>query len=410
MLRQLLDRYAPLFHKGGKLERMYPLYDAIDTFLYTPSTVTGSAAHVRDGIDLKRLMSLVVVSLIGPIAMALYNTGYQAHRAIEAGSAPLDTWQTQVMQMLGLAFSTGEFTACVVHGALYFVPVVLVTYAVGGAWEGLFAQVRGHEINEGFLVTGMLIPLILPPTIPLWQVAIGTSFGVVVGKEIFGGTGMNILNPALTARAFLFFAYPAEISGDVWLAAGAAGPAGDVPSPDAFTGATWLAAAKVAGLDGLSGVTLWDAFAGFVPGSMGETSALACLLGAVILLGTGVASWRIMLGVTIGTAVTALLLNAIGSDTNPMFELPFHWHMVLGGWAFGMVYMATDPVSGAHTLAGHWIYGLLIGVLVVLIRVVNPAYPEGMMLAILFMNVFASTIDYYVVRANVRRRQSRVAA
>lgn len=410
MLRQMLDRYAPLFHKGGTLERMYPLYDAIDTFLYTPSTVTAGAAHVRDGLDLKRLMSLVVVSLIGPIAMALYNTGYQAHRAIEAGGAPLDTWQTQAMQLLGLAFSTGDFAACVVHGALYFVPVMLVTYAVGGAWEGLFAQVRGHEINEGFLVTGMLIPLILPPTIPLWQVALGTSFGVVVGKEIFGGTGMNILNPALTARAFLFFAYPAQISGDVWLAAGPAGAAGPIPSPDAFTGATWLASAKVSGLEGLANVTWWDAFAGFVPGSMGETSALACLLGAVLLLATGVASWRVMAGVTLGTAATALMFNAIGSGTNPMFEVPFYWHMVLGGWAFGMVYMATDPVSGAHTLAGHWIYGALIGVLVVLIRVVNPAYPEGMMLAILFMNVFASTIDYYVVRANIRRRQARVAA
>lgn len=410
MLRQVLDRYAPHFHKGGKLERMYPLYDAVDTFLYTPATVTGGAAHVRDGIDLKRLMALVVVALVPTIAMALFNTGYQAHLAIEAGGAPLDTWQTQVMQALGLAFSSRDVVACIVHGALYFVPVMLVSYAVGGAWEGLFAQVRGHEINEGFLVTGMLIPLILPPTIPLWQVAVGTSFGIVVGKEIFGGTGMNILNPALTVRAFLFFAYPAQISGDVWVAAGAAGPAGAIPSPDAYTGATWLAAAKTAGLEGLADVTFWEAFVGLVPGSMGETSALACLIGAALLLATGVASWRVMAGVTIGTAVTALAFNAIGSTTNPMFGVPFYWHMVLGGWAFGMVYMATDPVSGAHTLAGHWIYGALIGVLVILIRVVNPAYPEGMMLAILFMNVFAATIDYYVVRANIRRRQARVAA
>ncbi len=410
MLRQLLDRYAPHFHKGGRLERMYPLYDAIDTFLYTPATVTGTASHVRDGLDLKRLMSLVVVSLVPTIVMALYNTGYQAHLAIEAGGAPLDTWQTQAMQALGLAFASGDVVACMVHGALYFLPITLVTYAVGGAWEGLFAQVRGHEINEGFLVTGMLIPLILPPTIPLWQVALGTSFGVVVGKEIFGGTGMNILNPALTARAFLFFAYPAQISGDVWIAAGAAGEAGPVPSPDAFTGATWLAAAKVGGLEALGDLTWWDAFIGLVPGSMGETSALACLLGAVLLLVTGVASWRVMAGVTLGTLATALLFNAIGSDTNPMFGLPFHWHLVLGGWMFGMVYMATDPVSGTHTLGGHWIYGALIGVLAVLIRVVNPAYPEGMMLAILFMNVFASTIDYYVVRANIRRRQARAAA
>jgi Na+-transporting NADH:ubiquinone oxidoreductase subunit B len=409
MLRQTLDRVAPHFHKGGKLEQMYPLYDAIDTFLYTPSTVTPGPSHVRDSIDLKRLMSLVVVSLIGPIFMAMYNTGYQAHLAIEAGGPPLATWQTWVMHWLGLSFASGDFAACLIHGALYFVPVMLVTYAVGGTWEGLFAQVRRHEINEGFLVTGMLIPLILPPTIPLWQVALGTTFGVVVGKEIFGGTGMNILNPALTARAFLFFAYPAEISGDVWLAAGAAAEAAAVPSPDAFTGATWLATVAVTGVDGLAGLNWWDAFLGFVPGSMGETSALACLLGAVLLLVTGVASWRIMAAVTIGTIVAAAGLNAIGSETNPYFDLPFYWHMVLGGWAFGMVYMATDPISAAQTHTGRWIYGVLIGVLVVLIRVVNPAFPEGMMLAILFMNVFAATIDHYVLKANINRRLARVA-
>jgi Na+-transporting NADH:ubiquinone oxidoreductase subunit B len=409
MLRQALDRVAPHFHKGGKLEQMYPLYDAIDTFLYTPSTITPGPSHVRDSIDLKRLMSLVVVSLIGPIFMAMYNTGYQAHLAIEAGGPPLATWQTWVMHWLGLSFASGDFAACMIHGALYFVPVMLVTYAVGGTWEGLFAQVRRHEINEGFLVTGMLIPLILPPTIPLWQVALGTTFGVVVGKEIFGGTGMNILNPALTARAFLFFAYPAEISGDVWLAAGAAAEAAAVPSPDAFTGATWLATVAVTGVDGLAGLSWWDAFLGFVPGSMGETSALACLLGAVLLLVTGVASWRVMAAVTVGTIVAAAGLNAIGSETNPYFDLPFYWHMVLGGWAFGMVYMATDPISSAQTHTGRWIYGVLIGVLVVLIRVVNPAFPEGMMLAILFMNVFAATIDHYVLKANINRRLARVA-
>jgi Na+-transporting NADH:ubiquinone oxidoreductase subunit B len=408
MLRQALDRVAPHFHKGGKLEQMYPLYDAIDTFLYTPSTVTPGPSHVRDSIDLKRLMSLVVVSLIGPIFMAMYNTGYQAHLAIEAGGPPLATWQTWVMNWLGLSFASGDFAACMIHGALYFVPVMLVTYAVGGTWEGLFAQVRRHEINEGFLVTGMLIPLILPPTIPLWQVAVGTTFGVVVGKEIFGGTGMNILNPALTARAFLFFAYPAEISGDVWLAAGAAADAGPVPTPDAYTGATWLATAAVSGMAGLERLSWWDAFLGFVPGSMGETSALACLLGAVLLLVTGVASWRIMAAVTIGTIVAAAGLNAIGSETNPYFDLPFYWHMVLGGWAFGMVYMATDPISATQTHTGRWIYGVLIGVLVVLIRVVNPAFPEGMMLAILFMNVFAATIDHYVLKANINRRLARV--
>jgi Na+-transporting NADH:ubiquinone oxidoreductase subunit B len=406
MLRRTLDRYAHHFHKGGKLERFYPLYDAADTFLYTPATVTAGASHVRDALDLKRMMSIVVISLAGTIAMALYNTGYQAHLAIEQGARPLDTWQTAVMQMLALPFAADSLLACVVHGGLYVLPVMLVTYAVGGMWEGLFAQVRGHEINEGFLVTGMLIPLTLPPAIPLWQVALGTSFGVVIAKEIFGGTGMNVLNPALAARAFLFFAYPAEISGNVWVAA-ASEPGMGVP--DAYSGATWLAAAQDSGVSGFDGVTWWDAFLGFIPGSMGETSALACLLGAVLLVVTGVGSWRIMAAVTLGTIVTAAGFNAIGSMTNPFFDVPFWWHMVLGGWAFGVVYMATDPVTASQTNTGRWIYGFLIGMLVILIRVVNPAYPEGMMLAILFMNVFAGAIDHFVVRANVRRRQARHA-
>ncbi|HEX6211959.1 MAG TPA: NADH:ubiquinone reductase (Na(+)-transporting) subunit B [Methylomirabilota bacterium] len=409
MLRKLLDRHGRHFHKGGRLERFYALYDAVDTFLYTPASVTAGPSHVRDALDLKRMMSLVVVSLAGTVAMALYNTGYQAHRAFEWGAQPLDTWQTAAMQWLALPFSTGDPLACTVHGALYFVPVTLVTYMAGGLWEGLFAQVRGHEINEGFLVTGLLIPLTLPPTIPLWQVALGTSFGVVIGKEIFGGTGMNILNPALTARAFLFFAYPAEISGNIWVAASFADGAAAATTPDAYTGATWLAVAATSGLAGFEQVTWWEAFIGFIPGSMGETSALACLAGAVLLVVTGIGSWRIMAGVTAGTIATAMLLNAVGSATNPYFELPFWWHMVLGGWAFGTVYMATDPVTGAQTNTGRWIYGMLIGVLTVLIRVVNPAYPEGMMLAILFMNVFAAAIDHFVVEANVRRRRARAA-
>ena len=410
MLRGLLDRFAPHFHKGGRLERFYALYDAADTFLYTPASVTSGPSHVRDGLDLKRLMSIVVVSLAGTIAMALYNTGYQAHLAIERGARPLDTWQTAVMQALELPFLSTDFLACTVHGALYFVPVMLVTYAVGGLWEGIFAQVRGHEINEGFLVTGMLIPLTLPAGIPLWQVAVGTSFGVVIGKEIFGGTGMNILNPALTTRAFLFFAYPAEISGNVWVAAAPGGGGAAAVTPDAVAGATWLAAAAESGVASFESLSWWDAFVGLVPGSMGETSAFACLVGAILLVATGVGSWRIMLGVMIGTTVAAYGLNAIGSSTNPYFDVPFWWHMVLGGWAFGMVYMATDPVTGAQTDTGRWAYGGLIGVLVVLIRVVNPAYPEGMMLAILFMNVFAPTIDFFVVRANIKRRLARAAA
>src|SRR5690606_30323120 len=287
MLRRLLDSQAHLFHKGGRLERFYPLYEAADTFLYTPGMVTAGASHVRDGLDLKRMMSIVIVSLAGTILMAMYNTGLQAHLAIEAGAQPLDNWRTAAMVWLGLPFASANFAACFLHGALYFVLVMLVTYAVGGAWEGLFAQVRRHEINEGFLVTGMLIPLTLPPTIPLWQVALGTSFGVVIGKEIFGGTGMNILNPALTARAFLFSAYPAEISGEVWLAAGA--PASGAAA-DGYSGATVLAAIGSDGISALAGVSWWDAFWGFMPGSMGETSAFACLLGALLLVVTGVGS------------------------------------------------------------------------------------------------------------------------
>ncbi len=407
MLRKLLDSQAHLFHEGGKLERFYPMYEAADTFLYTPGSVTPGSSHVRDGLDMKRLMSLVVVALLGTIFMAMYNTGLQAHLAIEAGALPLDNWRTTVMQGIGLPFASANFAANFIHGALYFLPVLLVTYAVGGAWEGLFAQVRRHEINEGFLVTGMLIPLTLPPTIPLWQVAIGVSFGVVIGKEIFGGTGMNILNPALTARAFLFFAYPAEISGDVWLAAGPA--AGGVPV-DGFSGATVMATLGSEGTAALAGTSWWDAFYGFMPGSMGETSTLACLIGALVLVVTGVGSWRIMVGVVIGTIAMASFFNAVGSTTNPYFAVPFWWHMVLGGWAFGTVYMATDPVTASQSNAGRWIYGLLVGALTVTIRVVNPAYPEGMMLAILFLNVFAPTIDYFVVRSNILRRQRRAAA
>ena len=403
-LGSILDSQSKHFRPGGRLEALYPLFEAGETFLFTTGKVTRGASHVRDGLDLKRMMMTVVVALLPCVFMAMYNTGYQAHLAIAGGALPLDTWQTDVMDALGYAFDPSDFTACLVHGVLYYFPVLLVTFLVGGNCEALFAMVRKHEINEGFLVTGMLFPLILPPTIPLWQVGMGVAFGVIIGKEIFGGTGMNILNPALTCRAFLFFAYPGQISGDaVWIAA--------QTGADGYSGATWLSEAAVAGPQALTaGVTWRDAFLGLVPGSMGETSAAACLFGAVVLIVSGVGSWRIMASIVAGSFLTAALLNGVGSETNLLFNVPFTWHVVLGGWAFGAVFMATDPVSAAHSNTGKYVYGLLIGVLAILIRVVNPAYPEGMMLAILFMNLFSALIDYFVVQANIKRRKARYAA
>jgi len=294
--------------------------------------------------------------------------------------------------------------ACVIYGLLHYGPIVAASMLTGGIIEPLTAMIRKHEINEGFLVTGLLIPLTLPPTIPLWMVVLDTAFGTIFAKEIFGGTGMNFLNPALTARAFLFFAYPAAMSGDAaWIAA-------DFSAVDSFSGATMLSQAAVSGEAALSAASWSNYFYGFVPGSMGETSALACLMGAGILVWTGIGSIRTMTGVVLGTIVMASFLNIVGSETNPMFAVPWYWHVVLGGWAFGMVYMATDPVSSAFTNPGKLIYGAMIGILVVLIRVVNPAYPEGMMLSILFMNMFAPLIDYFFVQANIRRRNARYAA
>jgi Na+-transporting NADH:ubiquinone oxidoreductase subunit B len=403
LLRALLDSQAKHFKKGGKLEALYPLYEANDTFLFTPGEVTSGASHVRDGLDLKRMMVTVVLALSGCVYMAMYNTGYQANLAISQGALPLANWQSDVFQEFGWTFTPDSVSACIAHGALYYLPVLLVTFAVGGAWEVLFASVRRHEVNEGFLVTGMLFPLVLPVTIPLWQVALGISFGVVIGKEIFGGTGMNVLNPALTARAFVFFAYPAEMSGNsVWIAAST--------GSDGISGATWLAeSAETGAVAFTQGLTFWDAFMGFIPGSMGETSALACLVGAIILIVTRIGSWRIMISVALGTGVMAWLFNIIGSDTNPAFAVSPAWHFVLGGWAFGTVFMATDPVSAPSSDSARYVYGFLIGILVVLVRVVNPAYPEGMMLSILFMNLFAPLLDYFVVRSNVKRRRARYA-
>ena len=401
-LRNLLDKAEKPFHKGGKLEKFYPLYEATDTFLYSPPDVTKASSHVRDAIDLKRMMITVVIALIPCVLFAMYNTGLQANAAIAQGALALANWQTSLYQALGFGFDPNSVLACMIHGAIYFLPVYAVTMLVGGHAEVIFAIARKHEINEGFLVTGLLFPLTLPPTIPLWQVALGILFGVIIGKEVFGGTGMNVLNPALVARAFLFFAYPGQISGDQpWIAANMA-----PLIADGISGATALAQAAVDTPAMMSTWSWWDAFIGTIPGSMGETSTLCCLIGAAILIITRVGSWRTMLGTTLGTLAMAALLNAVGSETNSMFSLPPIWHFVLGGWAFGMVFMATDPVSSAFTAWGKLLYGFGIGVLVVLVRVINPAYPEGMMLAILFMNMFAPLIDYFIVNANIKRRSA----
>ncbi len=398
----MFDKAHPLFTKGGKLEKLYPFYEAADTFVYTPGEVTEGCAHVRDGIDLKRTMITVVGALVPCILMAMYNTGMQANATLaKMGVAVPAGWRGDVLGSLGVGFSPDNIIANFAHGALYFLPVFLVCNIVGGMWEALFAVVRKHEINEGFLVTGMLFPLILPPTIPLWQVAIGVSFGVVFGKEIFGGTGRNILNPALTARVFLFFAYPGQITGDaVWTAV------------DGFTGATPLGLAAVGGMDAIvqSGITWNQAFFGTMQGSMGETSALACLIGAAILIATGIGSWRIIISCAVGMFATAAAFHALhnaGMTDNPMFSIPPYWHFVLGSFAFAAVFMATDPVSASMTLKGKYIYGFLIGFMGIVVRSANPAYPEGWMLAILFMNVFAPLIDYFVMSANIKRRVRR---
>ena len=395
-LRNYFDRIEPHFMKGGKWERYFPIYEMVESFLYTPKTVTTAAPHARSYIDMKRIMTYVVIATIPCILMALYNTGLQTNLAIAEHGA--SGWRAWIIENSGIGFDAANPLANMLHGLLYFLPIYIVTLVAGGIFEVIFATVRRHEVNEGFLVSSMLYALIVPATTPLWQVALGIIFGVVIGKEVFGGTGKNFLNPALTGRAFLYFAYPAQMSGDaVW-----------VPV-DGFTGATALAVSASEGFQELAarGMTWWDSFIGVIPGSMGETSALACFIGLLFLLATKIANYRMVVGCLVGMIGFSALLNWIGSDTNPMFALPWYWHLVLGGYAFGLVFMVTEPVSGAHTNMGRYIYGALIGFMVVMIRVINPAFPEGMMLAILFGNVFAPLIDYFVVQANIRRRAKR---
>ncbi len=397
-LQDFLESKEHLFKSGGKLEVFYPIYEMIDTFVFTPSDVAKGSVHVRDAIDLKRTMITVVVALLPCILMALYNTGYQANKVIASMVTTPTGWRSDIMLTLGLAYNPANIISNFVHGALYFFPIFLVTQVAGGLCEVIFSTIRKHEINEGFLVTGMLYPLTLPATIPLWQVAVGIIFGVVIGKEVFGGTGKNFLNPALTARAFLYFAYPAQISGDaVWTAV------------DGYTGATALGQAALGGVESIS-FSMMDSFIGLVPGSMGETSTLAALIGAAVLIASGIGSWRIIVSVFLSAIVFSALLNTAGSETNMMFSMTPAWHLVTGGLAFGAVFMATDPVSASMTNLGHWWYGALIGFMTILVRVINPAFPEGIMLAILFANCFAPLIDNFVVQGNIKRRATRVKA
>jgi len=395
--RAFLDKLHPHFAKGGKFEKLFPVYEMVDTFLYSPADVTAGATHVRDAVDLKRVMTYVWIATMPCVIMALFNTGYQANHAMESlGLTSAPGWRGTILDIFG--YSSANPISDLMHGALYFFPVYIVTLVAGGIWEVLFATVRRHDVNEGFFVSSILFALTMPPNVPLWQVALGISFGVVMGKEVFGGTGKNFMNPALTGRAFLYFAYPAAMSGDsVWTAV------------DGFSGATSLGLAALGGVDAINqaGIGWFGTFFGIEQGSMGETSTLACLLGAAFLIYTRIASWRIMAGTVIGLVATSVLFNVIGSKDNFMFAMPWYWHLTLGGFAFGAVFMATDPVSAAQTQLGRWIFGGLIGFMTVLIRVVNPAFPEGIMLAILFSNIFAPLIDYFVVQANINRRVKR---
>ena len=387
-LLKLLLKVRPNFEEGGRFRYFWAIYEATETILFSTDERTKSGPHIRDHLDIKRVMILVVVALLPCYVFGMFNVGYQA--ALANGESRL-WWEN-------------AFT-----GFKIILPIIIITFISGAFWEILFAVVRKHEISEGFLVTCALIPLIMPPTIPLWQVSVATTFGIVIGKEIFGGVGMNIFNPALIARAFIFFAYPGDISGDkVWIL-----------GPDGYSGATALAVPAATqneqAIPLLNSVTQFDfswinMFLGWIPGSVGETSKLMIIIGAIFLIITGIASWRVMVGAVIGLISTSFLTNILALySTNSMLTIPPHYHLVMGSFAFGITFMATEPVTGAHTDTGRWIYGICIGVLTVIIRAINPAYPEGVMLAILLMNAFASLIDYFVVRSNIRNRMKRYA-
>ncbi len=400
-LRSFFDSIEPNFEKGGTYEKYYPIYEMIETILYTGKSVTKAAPHARSFVDMKRIMTYVVISTIPCILWAFYNTGLQTNIGLaELGNTSHVGWRIFVIKMLGVSLNPDSILGNMLHGMLYFMPIYIVTLVAGGICEVVFATVRGHEVNEGFLVSSMLFALTMPASAPLWQVALGIAFGVVIGKEVFGGTGKNFLNPALTGRAFLYFAYPANMSGDaIWTPV------------DGFSGATALGLSAARGIESLAieGITWWDAFYGTIQGSLGETSTLACFVGLAFLMVTKIANYRMVVGCLGGMIGFSLLLNWIGSDTNPMFAMPWYWHLVLGSYAFGLCFMVTEPVSASHTNVGRYFYGALVGFMVVMIRVLNPAFPEGMMLAILFANMFAPLIDYFVVQANIKRRIARNA-
>jgi Na+-transporting NADH:ubiquinone oxidoreductase subunit B len=392
-LRKYVDQLKPHFSKGGKFEKLHSVFDGFETFLFTPNVTSKRGTHIHDAIDSKRTMIMVVLAMVPALLFGMYNAGYQHYLAI---GQEVGFWET------------------ILFGALAIVPLIIVSYGVGLGIEFVIAQIKGHEVQEGFLVSGMLIPLIVPIDTPLWMVAVATAFAVVFAKEVFGGTGMNIFNVALVARAFLFFAYPTFMSGDkVWVRTGTTFGLGAGTPVDSFSGATVLGEVATsplptAPLNDILGnpIGFIDGFLGLIPGSVGETSTLAILLGAAVLLITGVASWKVMFSVFGGGALMAFVFNSIGPDT-AVANFEWYNHLVFGGFAFGAVFMATDPVTSARTETGKWIYGFMIGAFTIVIRVLNPGYPEGMMLAILFMNIFAPLIDYYVVDANIRKRLNR---
>lgn len=388
VLQDLLDNVKPHFEEGGKLEKYWPVFDGFSTFLFVPAHPAESGAHVRDGVDLKRTMNTVIMALIPALLFGMWNIGYQHFVALGVDASFMDQF---------------------IYGAIKVLPLVVVSYGVGLGVEFIFCVIQGHQINEGYLVTGMLIPLIMPVDIPLWMLALSVIFAVVIGKEVFGGTGMNIFNPALIARAFAFFAYPAFMSGDsVWINTATEQGQSVV---DGFSGATVLGTLANTGTSAYSAM---DAFIGIIPGSVGETSVIAILIGAGLLIFTGIGSWRIMVSALAGGAVMGVIFNAVApyalTDAQQAFMAVPFWHqLIVGGFAFGIVFMATDPVTGSQTNTGKWIYGFLIGLLAIMIRVFNPAYPEGVMLAILFMNTMAPLVDHYVVQANIKRRKKRTS-